>query len=745
MDVEERLNWLDEAYLKDYEVLELDSEVRTQQPIGTKEIIGYYPLGEDETEEDASHLAWAFMYSNYDDVIENEAMDILLNVLFNLPGAPVKEALIKAGVGKDVSAYVGTYIKQPMVMVMVRNTDSSKLGEMKKIIMETLKKIADEGINRNSLLAAVNGAEFHYCEADFGRFPKGLEYGVTALSTWLYNDRDAFTKLHLREIYPKLREKIETGYFEDIIRNSMLNSNSQVFSSIAPKKGMGAEEEKKLADRLAAMKAAMSEEEIDKLVADTAALKAYQSEPSTPEDLKTLPLLDRKDIKREFTPYIYEKTDIGGTDTLFHDIETNDIVYLGLLFNASGLSREMLPYAGLAMNLMGSMDSENYSYLELNNQVNIHTGGISTDMASSPVNNETDAYKPYMAVSGRAMIHSIDKLCALIREELLRTDYSSMTRVREILGEIISRSRYSMAASGNATASRRAASYFSSVDKYNDIISGYSFYKFICGLAEMDDEKLKAEVAKAEEAVRMLVTRGNLMIDVICTKDILDRSADSIAALVESFPAGTKPETDRGITFEKEMLNEGFKTSGEVNYLAVSGRFTVSDARTKAALVMLRVILSREYLYNKLRVLGGAYGCGFSSDDVRGVGGFYSYRDPHLKRTLEVYREAADYVENFDADDREMTKYVIGTIGDLDQPLSPSAKGARSLSAYLCGISLEERQEMRDFILAAKPEDIRSAAKVIRQIVDTGAVCAVGSESKINSHPEMFGEIKTLV
>ncbi len=747
MDVEDRLEWLDEAYLKDFDVQPVDSEVKTQQPIGTKEIHSFYPLGEDAPEEDAGFLAWAFMFSNYDDTLKNAAMSVLTDVLFNVSGAPVKEALVKAGIGKDVSSYLSTYLKQPMVMTLVRNTDAGKLSEMKKVILDTLKKIADEGINRNSLLAAINGSEFQYCEADFGGFPKGLEYGVIALSTWLYNDRDAFTRLHQTEVFPQLRELIEKGYYEDLIRDYMLNADSQVFSSIAPKKGMGAEEEKKLADRLAAMKAAMSDEEIEKLVADTIALKTYQSEGSTPEELATLPLLERKDLKREFTPYINEETEIAGIPTLFHETDTNGIVYLKLLFNSSMLKEDEIFYASLGMGLMGDMDTADHSYLELNNQINIHTGGIGNDMSGYNVmtsGNEPEKYKAYVSIGGKVLSHSFAKLTELMAEEMLRTDYSSITRVRELLAERISRSRYSLSASGHATALHRAGSYISSSERVFDISAGYSAYKSVCRLAEMSDDELKKEIEKAESIVKKLLVKKAMMVDITCTRELLESSRDEIGKLIGLLPEGEKPASTFGITFDDDLKNEGFKSSGEVNYVAAVGRFSDNSNKNIAMLTLLRLILSREYLYNKLRVLGGAYGCGFNFSDLRGIGSFYSYRDPHVKETLDVYRAAADYVENFDVDEREMTKYVIGTMGKIDQPLSPADKGSRSLGAYLSEMDPAQRQEIRNYILDATCEDIRKAAASIREIVNTGAVCAVGCESAINSNKDMFKEVKGL-
>ncbi|MCR5686326.1 MAG: insulinase family protein [Lachnospiraceae bacterium] len=748
MDVEERLNWLDEAYLKDYDILDVDSEIKMQAPIGTKEIHANYPLGEDDSEEDAGFLAWGFTYGTFKDVLNNEAMEILLDVLFNESGAPVKEALVKAGVGKDVLSGLTSSLKQPMVMTLIRNTDADKLDRMREIIFETLKKLADEGINKESLLAAINGAEFHYCEADYGRFPKGLQYARQALCTWLYDDQDAFSTLRMTEIYPALRDKIDTGFFEELIRKYMLSSDSQVFSSISPKKGMGAEEEKKLADRLKIYKESLSEAEIEKLIEDTKALKKYQSEPSTAEELATLPLLTRQDLKREFMPYTNEEMSIGAAPALYHEIETNGIVYFKLLFSASALTAEEIPYAGLGLALIGDMDTAGYSYLDLNNQVNIHTGGIATDLTVFNVLDRmpgTERYKPYAMVVGKVMSHSFDKMIELMIEEMLRTDFSSLTRVRELIGEGISRTRYALSASGHITSMRRAGSYISSSERFGDLASGYSFYKFICDCSRMEDDALRIEVDKAAAVLKKLLAKGTLLVDITCNKELLETAKPAVEKLVAALPDGEKPDSVFGRIFETDMKNEAFKSSGEVNYISKVGHFTDTSAKNMAAITILRVILSRDYLYNRIRVLGGAYGCGFNFSELKNTGVFYSYRDPQVKNTLEVYDKAADFVAGFDADEREMTKYVIGTMGDLDQPLSPAGKCARSLSGYMSGFDPEGRQQIRNYIIDATPADIRAAAESIRQITQTGAICAVGSESALNENAGLFKEVKSLL
>lgn len=748
LDVEERLEWLDEAYLSNYDYQPVNSEVTDQKPIGTVDVHDFYGLSEEDPEENAGYLSWAFTFGKYDDLLQNDAMDILCDVLFNLPGAPVKEALIKAGIGQDISGGIMNDLKQPSFFLTVRNTDADKLDDMKRIIREELEKIVKEGVNKQSLLAAVNGNEFRYCEADFGYMPKGLMYNVRAMNTWLYNDTMALSVLHKRERFPILREKIGQGYYEELIRTYMLNSKSEVYHAMAPKRGLAAEEEAKLAGRLADMKSTMSDAEIDALVADTAALKAYQAAPSTPEELMTIPLLAREDIKREAPEIIIEKTDIDGIGTYFHDIDTNGIVYFKMLFDLDRMPVEDVPYLALANSLVGNMNTSRHSYLELNNEVNIYTGGIGTDITGYNVRGGYDLYRPFLCVDGRVMDHSFDKMLELIREELFDTDFSSCTRIREILGEIKARMQYAMPAEGHRTAMRHACASVSSFARFNEMASGISAYRFCCDTLERSDDELIEIVDRARKAMASVLGRDNVTIDITCSREMFDKVKSSAGKFVSELKTVRGGDTEGarfGRKFDLKQSSEAFKTAGEVNYLGLAGSCDAITPDMAGKLNVVQNILSSEYLWNNIRVLGGAYGAGFNFNAIGNYGFFYSFRDPHLAKTHETYTGTVEFLKNFDCDERTMTKFVIGTMGGIDTPLNPAAKGSRALGCAIAGTTYEMTQAIRDAALNVTVDDIRSMAKVVEQMLEGSSICAVGCESSINRNKGMFAEVKNLL
>ena len=748
VDIEERMEWLDGEYLSKYDAISVDSEIGDQKPMGIRTMEGKYSLGEDDPTENAGYLGWSFTYGRFDEYLKNEAMGALCETLFSVPGAPLKEALVKAGIGQDNTCFTLNDIKQPCVVLQIQNVDPSKLEDMKSVLKKELTKLATEGINKKSLLAVINNNEFNYCEADFGYMPKGLQYVLQSSGAWLFDESAAFVYLNRREVFPKLRELIDTGYYEQLIKDYFLGSDNQLYHVMSPEKGLAAREEKKLADKLAEYKASLSDTELDALIAETEKLDKYRAEPSTDEELATIPMLAREDLTKEAQKLVYTKTKIGDAATLYHELETNGIVYFKLMFDMDKLSVEDINTAAAMCSFLGNMDTKDHSYLELNNEINIATGGINASLAQYDIRFEEDSYRPFFYIEGKVMEYNFDKLLELIREMLTKTVFNNPTRIREIMGENKSRSQYVLVASGHVTSMVRASSKLSSATMYREITSGIEAYRKTCEILEMSDEDLTKLAGRVDALLEKLLGRDNLTIDIACNKEIFDKINGRIADYVSGFGLVRGGDTEglrRGPKFSHTADKEAFKASGDVNYLSLSGRFKGMSVEDGGTFTVAQKIISRDYLYNNIRVLGGAYGAGFTFNGVVGYGSFYSYRDPQLANTLDVYKKTLNFVQNFNADERTMTKYIIGSIGDLDTPLNPSGKAGRALSCVISGTTDEIIQKQRDRILSATAEDIRRIATYIEQIVSEDNYSAVGCESTINKNTEMFEEVKNLL
>ncbi|MCR5432099.1 MAG: insulinase family protein [Lachnospiraceae bacterium] len=745
IDMEERLEWLDREYLSEYSEIEVDSAMKLQKPIGVINAEGTYPLADDDTEEDATYFNWSFMLANGDDLDTNSALGVICQVLFDIVGAPVKEALIKAGVGDDVSFSLTDDLLQPFGSLIIKNTDESKLGQIKEIIKEKLEEAVRDGLNRRSLLSAINKAEFLFNEEDYGTTPKGLIYILRSLDTWLYDDDAAFDALSRRGSFDFLREKMEGSYYEDLVRDYLLNGKSQSYFVLKPEKGKQRREDEKQKKAMKEFKASLSGKEIEELIAKTKALRAYQEEPSSPEDLLTIPLLERKDIAKEGTVPVNELRKMGEIPVLFHDIDTNGIIYFDLMFDLNDIGIADVPYLGLAMRLFGNLDTSEHSYFELDNETGIHTGGIGIHI-NTYSNGKSTSYRPMIMVSGKALEREKDNLLKLMFEELLDTDFSSVVRIREVIKESIAGMKSSFVYSGHRTALQEARAALRSGDAFLSDTDGHRQYEFLCKLADAPD----SDIEKAGERIRSILekalTKENLTLNITTGADIYKKFEAPALAMIDRLPSsGKERKAAKGPEYKIGARRVGYKTAGDVNFVAMSGCVDAESPELVGHLMLVSSLLSVGYLWNNIRVLGGAYGCGFSYNRSGGSAGLFSYRDPQLSRTLGIYASIAGFLKDFSVEEREMTKYIIGTIGNIDTPLTPDLLGRFSLNAYMTEIDADWLQKRRKAVLEAQEEDMRNLAPIFDGIEKTKNICVVGSETAIEAEKDVFETIENLI
>lgn len=741
LDMAERLEWLDEAYLSKYERKEIDSQIHMQKSFDapvTAETT--YSITEEESEEEATYLSITSVVGTDLDPKLYVAFQILEYTLIDAPGAPLKQALLDAGIGHDILGGYDSGILQPYFTVVAKDADKEQKGEFLAVVKGTLRKLADQGMNRKSLMAGMNYYEFRYREADYGSAPKGLMYGLQSLDSWLY-DGDPMMHLQYQETFDFLKKEVENGYFEDLIRTYLLDNPFEAVLIISPEKNKTTREENQLAANLAKYKAALSAEEITNLAMETESLKLYQDTPSTREELERIPMLTREDIDKKAEELLWKEHLMNGVQVLHHDMFTAGIGYLKVLFNTNRIPVCDLPYVGLLKSVLGYVDTEHYSYSDLTSEIHLNTGGISFSTASYANLKQEEDFIGVFAADVRVMYDKLDFGCSILGEILTRSRLEDEKRLGEILKETKSRSRMKLEGASHSAAVSRATSYFSPTSSFNDITGGIGFYHFLEETVKTYDNRKRELIAKLKEVAKKLFTVDNMLLSYTADQTGFDGLDQAMKQLTDVLPAGD------GVvypyTFTRENRNEGFKTSSQVNYVARCGSFLNSGFSYTGALRILKLILSYDYLWINLRVKGGAYGC-MSGFGRSGEGYLVSYRDPNLAETNRVYENIVPYLEQFEAEERDMTKYVIGTISALDTPLNPSDKGARGLSAYLSGVTNEMLQTERDQILAAEPEDIRNLAGIVKAILDTGSFCTVGNDEKIEAQKALFGEIKNL-
>lgn len=666
------------------------------------------------------------------------AFDILDYALVSAPGAPLKQALIDAGIGSEITGGYDSGTLQPTFSVIAKNTNPQEKEHFLAVIRETLEGLVKNGLNKKSLLAGINSSEFRYREADFGHFPKGLLYGIQCLDSWLYDDMRPFLHLEALDTYRFLKEQVETDYFEQLIQKYLLNNRHASVVIIEPEKGLNAKNEAALEKKLAEYKAGLSEDEIRKLIADTKHLKEYQETPSPKEDLEKIPMLARSDMKKEAAPFYNTELSVKGIPVVHHDIYSNGIIYLTMLFDIAHIPAEDIPYLGVLKAVLGYVDTKNYSYADFANEVNIHTGGISSTIGVYPSVKDKDDYQVKFEVRTKALYDKLPEAATLMKEMLFTSNIDDEKRLYEIIAELKSRLQVSISSAGHSVASTRAMTYFSKAAAYKDTIT---FYETLCDLEAHFDERKEALTAKLKEMVSSIFTKEHLLVSVTCEKDGLSIVETELEKFIPMLYETSGEEKQAEIVPVRK--NEGFMDASQVLYVARAGNFRAHGFDYHGALRILKVIMEYDYLWINIRVKGGAYGC-MNGYMKNGDTYFVSYRDPNLEKTNEIYDGIPAYIEQFTADERDMTKYIIGTISDMDVPMNPSTKGDRSMAAYLQNISYEEIQKERDQVIGATQEDIRGLRDMIASVLAENNLCVVGNEETLQASEGMFGEVKHL-
>lgn len=743
MDVVERLEWLDKEYLSLYDYKKVNSEINKQPAFDEiKNVETQYSITMDDSQENKTYLSYNRVVGDSLDEMLYQAFDVLDYALVSSPGAPVKQALIDAGIGDDVYGSYDAGILQPVFSFVAKNANASQADEFESIIENTLKEVVKTGINKEALLAGINSSEFKFREADFGQFPKGLLFGLNCLDSWLFDDMKPFIHLECLGTFAKLRKAVDTDYFEKLIQEYLLDNTHGSSVTVKPKRGLGNEREEALAKELSDYKASLSDEEIKKLIEDTEHLKKYQEEPSSDEDLRKLPMLTRADMKKNAMPFSNIEDELLDVKVVRHDIESNGIDYISFLFDAGDFAQSELGYLGFFTNALGLVSTEKYSYTDLANATNIYTGGISTGTASHPDIKDRNNFVFKFEVKLKVLEKNLDKALELMEQMLLSSDFTDTKRLGELVAQIKARLQANLSSSGHLVAAMRSMSSFSRYALYQDELKGVAFYRSICCIEKELSESPKSVSDKLAAIARKLFARNRMLISFTGNNEAYGNAKPSLEKVIAGFNKMSAVGNQAEVHFN--TAKEAFIDASQIQYVAKTGDFICEGYEYTGALRLLRIILSYDYLWINVRVKGGAYGC-MNTFLRSGESYFVSYRDPNLSDTLDVYDRIPEYIKSFSPDERDMTKYIIGTFSALDTPMNPEAKGSRSLSAYLEGITYEQIQKERNEILNAQPEDIRRLADLVEAVLKKDSICVIGNENMIKESAGLFENVEKLI
>ncbi len=740
MDLEERLDYLDREYLSRFERIPVPSRIDRQKPFDEmKRITKYYPVGAEDPLEEKTFLSLNLLTGDVLDTKTMLGLEILEHALLQSSAAPLRKALVDAHIGMDVDCSFEEELLQPMFSIIINGSEPDRAEEFCSLVLDKLRELRDQGIDRTLLRASVNLLEFRLREADFGSAPKGLIYGLRCMRSWLY-EGDPASYLYYESLLKEIKDGLENGYFEQLIDKCFLKNPHKTLLVFKPSRTMAAEREKALEERLAARKAELSAQELQKIIETTEKLKKRQQEPEKPENLAKIPLLQRSDIRKDADLYPLEERSSGDTKVLFSDVETNGIVYFSLYFDASRIPQDKLHYAYLLAELLGSVDTKRHGYEDLTNLINLNIGGLGLSLNAYSKSGDMDAFLPKLKVKAKALESKIPSLCEILAEILTESTFTNRKRIRELIEQEIVGMELSMQRSAHQLVASKIASYISRAGAYNEA-GNLPFYRFLKNLLAQFDERFEEMSGILEEMLPSLINRQDLMVGVTSNETVYKDLEKELPGLLRSFSDRAYPAAL--YQYPCKSLNEGLMSSSRVQYVAKGANFLKLGYEYSGCCSVLETILRYDYFWNRIRVQGGAYGA-FTSFQRSGFMYFGSYRDPRLTETLDVFDGTADYLRNFDVSDREMDKYVIGTMSQVDTPLTPQMKGEAAITTHIRGVSYEDRQKSRREILGISQQDIRAMADLVEDCMKADYMCVFGNEELLKEHKDIFGSLSSV-
>ena len=706
VNIDAVLELIDSEYLSRYDKREVENDIPVQAPIAPTVKKNYYEISPDEEETNHTYYVIGKVLGSWQDRERITAASVLGEALTGSNDAPLKRALLDTGLCLDVSLEVSDGIMQPFGSLSINNTDEENCGKLMETLRSAVSELCEKGIGAELLTAAINRLEFRYRA---GGEPRGLTRNINALSAWLYGG-DPLLYLEMGEVFDSLRAKTGSGYFEELLKQWLLEEEGTAQLYLLPSRTYGDEQKAEEAKCLAAIVDGLACEEKDVIVEQNRKLDEWQQSVDTAEQLATMPHLAISEVGEEPLRFDTEVTDMNGITVLRHPSSDEGIAAVSLYFSLADCTEEELSAAAAMSELLGELPTADSSAAELQRRITGLLGSITYNVDVFSKQGVTDKCSPYFSVTARFLEKNTDEALALIAEILTKTSFDDKDTVKELLLQTDENYKQSIISNGHTYSMTRVRASLSAESAVSELVSGYEGYKRI-------HEAVKAP-EKLMAAIKALSSR------IICRARVTASVTGEISpeALIMALPQGVAPAV-KDMSYSLDIpARQGVIIPSGVSYSAMA--FPDNSADTAVRKVLFRA-LSLEYLWNEVRVKGGAYGTG-AFMTVSGEQSFFSYRDPSPAATLDICAKAADFTEQYCAGDPDITQYIISSVAKEEPLMSDGNKSRKADGLWFRGITDEERASEKKRMLKVTADQLREAAQKLR---DTGNICVMGTES----------------
>ena len=743
-DPDERLRLMN-ACLKDFEPLKMVSKIDLQPPFKEpRRLTRPFMAGEANLDDPKGMVTLNWLLSETNEIEMNFSLHILEYILLGMPGSPLRKALIESGLGEDLAGGgLGAELRQITFSTGLKGVRMKDVEEVETLILATLGDLARSGIDPKTRDAALNTIEFRLRENNTGSFPRGLLLMLRSLTTWLY-DSNPLTLLAFEEPLQEIRNKAlsEPFFFEKIIESRLLSNPHRTMVVLKPDASLQDREEADEKARLKKVQEAMKRDDLERVRENAGELKRSQQAPDSPEALAAIPMLSLSDLDTKNRVIPLTVSEAHESRLLLHDLFTNGIAYVDLGLDLHRLPFEYLPYIPLFGRALTEMGTEKEDFVALTQRISSTTGGIHAHPFSSNKKGSTESAS-WLFVSGKAMYSQAGELLNVFRDILLTVKLDNRERFRQMVMEEKARVEQKMIPSGHQMVNLRLKSHFSESHQASEQMGGISYLFFLRDLAKAVENDWPLVLATLQEIHRILLNRKTMLSNIT-----VDQPGWTLLEPLLSDFLKTMPEASSAISHwpsDKIPVSEGLTIPSQVNYVGKGANIYHGSYGFHGSALVITRYLRNGWLWDHVRVQGGAYGAFCMLDRLSGVLNFISYRDPNLLKTVETFDRTAKFLQGISLSREELTKSIIGAIGDMDSYMLPDAKGFTSMVRYLIGQTEENRQQMRDEILATTENDFRAMAPALEEVRDNGIVKVLGSPAAMEeAEKERPGWLKTV-